>query len=222
MKRIALPEVLPAGIEVWMIEFKFDAPCTGSDWVLLNAEEQAHALRYHQFQDQVRFIKTRASLRRLLAMRLMSSPKTLHIQADNLGKPRLQAYSNIEFNVSHSGHYALIALSTIGAIGIDIEYMHRDVTNLEKLVFTSMERAMGYWSSSNFIELWVVKESVLKALGLGITDFLQSVTVLPNYDDSYHIILDQPSMTKIRAWSIDVVPGYTAALALANSDGWYA
>jgi len=219
MKRISLPEVLPAGIEVWLIEFDFDSPCVNSDWVLLNTDEQARALRFHQLKDRIRFIVTRAALRRLLAIRVMSSPKALHIKADSLGKPRLHAYSNIEFNVSHSGSFALIALSTIGAIGVDIEYIRWDVANLETLVFSPAERAFGYWSSSNFIELWAVKESVLKALGLGMTEFLQSITVLPNLNGSYRIIYDQQGLAEIQAWSIDAASNYTAALALANPDG---
>lgn len=219
MKRVLLPEVLSVGIEVWLIEFDFDSPRIDSDWVLLNADEQARAHRFHQFQDRVRFVATRAALRRLLAIRVMSSPKALRIEADSLGKPRLHAYSNIEFNVSHSGDFALIALSTIGEVGVDIEQCYRDVTSLEELVFSSKERALGYWSRSNFIDLWVTKESVLKALGLGIPEYLQAITVLPNYDGSYCIVHDQPGLTEVRAWSVDTPADYSAALALTNQYG---
>jgi 4'-phosphopantetheinyl transferase len=218
MKRVLLPETLPVGIEAWLIEFNLDSPQLDSDWMLLDTGEQARALRFYQLQDRIRFIATRAALRRLLAERVMSSPEALRIEADSLGKPHLHAHSNIEFSVSHSGNFALIALSTVGEVGVDIEQCHRDVINLETQVFSSVERVSECWSSRNFIELWVVKESVLKALGLGISEYLQAITVLPNYDGSYCIVHDLPGLTGVRAWSLDVAFGYIAALALVNQN----
>lgn len=219
MKHLQPPETLPAGIEVWQLEFDFASTQLAADWAVLSADEQAHAQRFHQSQDRVRFIATRAALRRLLAGRVMSSPHALRIEADSLGKPRLQAHAGIEFNVSHAGSFALIALSTQGEVGIDIEQRHRDVANLDGYVLSPVERAWGIWSSKNFIELWVVKESVLKALGFGIAESLQAITVLPNHDGSYCITHNQADWAAIQAWSIDAPDHYKAAVALVSHGG---
>ncbi|SDY87487.1 4'-phosphopantetheinyl transferase superfamily protein [Nitrosomonas sp. Nm33] len=216
LKRLQLPETLPVGIEVWLLEFDFDSNKLADDWTLLSAEEKARALRFHQLRDRVRFIATRAALRRLLAECVMVSPQALRIVTNSFGKPHLHAHSGIAFSVSHAGNFALIALSTQGEVGVDIEQCHRDVANLEAHVLSSVERAWKIWSSKNFIELWVVKESVLKALGFGIAEYLPAITVLPNHDGSYCIIHDQTEWAKVNAWSISAPIHYAAALALTH------
>ncbi|MCO6429097.1 MAG: 4'-phosphopantetheinyl transferase superfamily protein [Nitrosomonas communis] len=219
MKRMQLPRTLPAGIEVWLLEFDFNSTELASDWALLSAEEKARARHFHQSEDRVRAVATRAALRRLLAERVQSSPEALRIEVNGFGKPCLPTHAGIAFNVTHAGRFALIALSTQGEVGIDIEQRYRDVAHLDAHVLSTIEQASGIWSSSNFIELWVVKESVLKALGFGIAEYLQAITVLPNNDGSYSIIHDQTEWAKVDAWSIEAPDHYAAALALTRHSG---
>ncbi|MDP3662968.1 MAG: 4'-phosphopantetheinyl transferase superfamily protein [Nitrosomonas sp.] len=216
MQRLHLPRTVPAGIEVWLLKFNFDSTQFIDDWPLLSVDEQMRAQRFRQHEDQVRSIVTRAALRRLLAEWVMSSPHDIQIELDKFGKPRLPAYYGVEFNVSHAGDFALIALSTQGEIGVDIEYRHRDVSNLCIHVLSPVERARRVWSNENFIDLWVAKESVLKALGFGITEYLQAITVLPDHGGSYHVMHDQTEWAEVKAWSIDAPIHYAAALALTR------
>lgn len=216
MKCLQLLETIPAGIEVWLLEFDTDATQRSDDWSLLSVNEKIRAQRFRQQQDRVRFIMTRAALRRLLAERVMTPPDILRIATDCFGKPHLQTHSGIQFNISHADGFALIALSTQGEIGIDIEKRHRDVTGLDVHVLSPMERVRGIWSSRNLIELWVVKEAVLKALGFGIAEYLQAITVLPNGDGSYCIAHDHTEWSTVSAWSIDAPMHYAAALAVIN------
>ncbi|CAE6517786.1 4'-phosphopantetheinyl transferase [Nitrosomonas nitrosa] len=214
MKRVQLPETLPTDTEVWLLEFDFDSTRLAEDWALLSTQEKERALRFHQFKDQIRTIATRAALRRLLAKHIGSSPRTLRIDVNDFGKPRLQADSAPAFNVTHAGSFALIALSTQSEVGIDIESRNRDMTHLDAYVLSPKERDLGIWSSENLIELWVIKESALKALGVGIAEYLQAITVLPNQDGSYRIAHDRASWTTIQAWSIEAPNHYVAALSL--------
>ena len=216
MQRLHLPKTVPAGIEVWLLKFDFHSTQLINDWPLLSMDEQIRTQRFRQHEDQVRSIVTRAALRRLLAERVMSSPHDIQIELDKFGKPRLPASYGVEFNVSHAGDFALIALSTRGEIGVDIEYRHRDVSNLCIHVLSSVERARRVWSNKNFIDLWVVKESVLKALGFGIAEYLQAITVLPDHGGSYHVMHDQTEWAEVKAWSIDAPIHYVAALALTK------
>ncbi|SFM28803.1 4'-phosphopantetheinyl transferase family protein [Nitrosomonas communis] len=218
LKCLQLPETMPIGVDVWLLEFDFDSNQLAVDWTLLSAEEKARALRFRQLRDRERFITTRAALRRLLAECVMAPPQTLRIETNSFGKPCLPANSGIEFNVSHADNFALIALSTHGEVGIDIEQCHRDVADLEAHVLSSVERAWRIWSSKNFIELWVVKESVLKALGFGIAEYLPAITVLPNHDGSYCITHDQTEWAEVHAWPISAPIHYAAALALTHKN----
>lgn len=216
MQRLHLPRTVPAGIEVWLLKFDFNSTQLVDDWPLLSNDEQIRVQRFRQHEDRVRSIVTRAALRRLLAECVMSSPHEIPIESDKFGKPRLPAYYGVEFNVSHAGDFALIALSTRGEIGVDIEYRFRDVGDLCIHVLSPAERARRIWSNKNFIDLWVVKESVLKALGFGIAEYLQAITVLPDDDGSYHVMHDRTEWAEVKAWPIDVPIHYTAALALTK------
>jgi len=72
--------------------------------------------------------------------------------------------------------------------------------------------------SKDFIRHWVAKESVLKALGLGISEHLQSVSILPRDDEAYEIAHDFPEWPEIQAWRLPVPDGYAAALAFQTHD----
>jgi 4'-phosphopantetheinyl transferase len=62
----------------------------------------------------------------------------------------------------------------------------------------------------------VAKESVLKALGLGISEHLQAVSVLAGAGEGYEIAHDHPEWADIKAWPIGAPDGYAAALAMKS------
>ncbi len=221
MQRLPLPETVPAGVEVWLLRLNLQMPLQAADLSLLSRDERVHALRFHRHEDRVRSVATRAALRRLLAIRMRQRPEKLRFAVNLHGKPRLDDESGIEFNVSHAGRYALIALSTKGQIGVDIEYRDRslDVKSLGSYVFTRLERLVALQVSDetdDFMARWVAKESVLKALGEGISDHLQAVSILPREweGDGYEVVHDFPEWFGIKAWPIGAPEGYMAALAL--------
>lgn len=187
----------------------------------MSREEHLRALRFRRHEDRVRAVATRAALRRLLAMRMRRNPESLCFAVNPHGKPRLDGETGMEFNVSHAGCYALIALSSLWPIGIDIEYLNRglDVASLGSHVFTRLERLVALQVSDethDFMARWVAKESVLKALGEGISKHLQTVSILPGDRDGegYAVIHGLPEWEGIKAWAIEAPEGYMAALAL--------
>jgi 4'-phosphopantetheinyl transferase len=191
-------------------------PVPDSDVSLLNEDELTGALRFRKHEDQVRSVVTRAALRRMLASRLKLPPAKLRLVENHHGKPCLQQDAGIEFNVSHAGCFALIALSTSGQVGVDIEYRKRgiDAKSLGPYVFSPRERESGL--NEDFIEHWVVKESVLKALGVGISKHLQAISVLPGSGECYRIEHDCPDWSGIKAWPIEAPACYAAALAVKS------
>ena len=98
----------------------FDA--AGSEKILSSAEK-ARAARYRFDKDRQRYIAGRASLRRILAERTGTRAGELAIEEPEGEKPRLTVTTGapgIFFNVSHSGDYAVIAVSDTAEVGIDI------------------------------------------------------------------------------------------------------
>lgn len=210
---------VPTGIEVWLLEFDFSAGQHAMDWPLLSQEEKDRAQRFFQLRDRLRFVSTRAALRRLLSARVTESPDKLQIATNAYGKPYLQKHSELAFNVSHAGHFALIALSIDGEIGVDIEQCRCDVSDLTHYMLSPLEQMLQLWPKEDLIQLWVAKEAVLKALGYGIADYLQMITVWPQKLGKYIITHEQAGWPDIAAWPLSVPGHYQAALALIDPAG---
>ncbi|MBS0298533.1 MAG: 4'-phosphopantetheinyl transferase superfamily protein [Proteobacteria bacterium] len=209
-------EAVPENIDAWLLEFAFTSAQLAHDWPLLSATEQLRARSFHHYQDRIRFVSARAALKRLLAERVGTLPDRLTISITASGKPYLAQHAEIQFNLSHAGSFALIALSSAGRVGIDIERCNRDVTGLMHCVLSPLERTRACWPEKRFIDLWVAKEAVLKALGLGIAENLQDISVLPEPGSRYCIAHEHPDWGNIRAWPIEVPEDYAAALALVH------
>jgi 4'-phosphopantetheinyl transferase len=222
MHQLKLPEsACSAGLEVWELALDLAKPLCDSDWTLLSREEAARARRYRWHEDRVRAVTTRAALRRLLGSRLRRPPQSLLFVYGPHGKPSLPQAPHIQFNVSHAGSYALIAVSNEGEIGVDIERCESalDLDALRVHVSSYVERTAGD-NVSGFFELWVVKEAVLKALGLGIAEHLQDVSVLGRETERgacghrfYRVQVDCAHWHRFRVWPLDVPVGYVAAVA---------
>jgi 4'-phosphopantetheinyl transferase len=227
IKCLPLPESVPSGIEAWLLELDLHLPVPDSELALVSEEERLRALRFRRHEDRVRSVGARAALRRLLGAHLMLPPSELRFVVNPYGKPQLDVESGIEFNVSHAGSFALIALSTSGMggqVGVDIEQADRaaDGQSLAEYVFSPFERRFAPQTGEYFIQRWAAKEAVLKALGCGIADHLQSVSVLPAGGEAYEITHGHAEWPEIKAWRLLAPHGYAAALALTTHDPFLA
>ena len=97
------------------------------------------------------------------------------------GKPFLSDFSEIHFNISHAGDYAVCAVSD-RPVGCDIERIkpyrtqlsERVLSHEEKLLLSEQKEESGM--ETVFFRFWTLKESFLKALGCGISVPLPSVS----------------------------------------------
>ena len=201
MRALPLCDSVPDGVQAWLLPLDLRAPIKQADWHLLSEDEKARAERFYQLADRVRMVATRAALRRQLARRLGCAPAALCFELGPNDKPRLRPQGGhkpaVTFNVSHSGEYALIAVSTapgVACLGVDIEQRRADLDleDLAEYAFTPSERAFlhrckpcagesgappGLDYASAFFLTWVAKEAALKALGVGIGEHLQTLSV---------------------------------------------
>lgn len=94
------------------------------------------------------------------------------------GKPRARN-GEWEFNLSHSGDYAALAVSR-RSVGADIEKCELRHIAVARSVFQPEELAwMDACPAERFTALWTMKEAVAKALGLGLRLKLRELNVLP-------------------------------------------
>ena len=81
---------------------------------------------------------------------------------------------------------------------------------LNDFVLSSLEHRSGKQTTKAFIEHWVAKESVLKALGLGISEYLQAISILPDKGGAYEVTHEQSEWAGVRVWSITGSRGITS------------
>ncbi|MDB5742995.1 MAG: hypothetical protein JWR68_1310 [Polaromonas sp.] len=216
------PPGLPAGVAVWRLALDAQNVALDALLPLLPADEQARCLRYRQPAHRLRFAAARVALRRLLAERLQIAVQAVALRIDGFGKPRLAGGEGLHFNLSHSKNYALIALSARQPVGVDIEAVGSPAGDWP--VATALtpaerrhcsEQAHAEAGTLAFFRIWSGKEAVLKALGLGIADHLQSVSVVPGPSGRYAVAFDIPA-PPLQAWALPAPAGFVAALALLD------
>ena len=78
------------------------------------------------------------------------------------GKPYFADMPNRWLSLSHSGRYALCALSDEGEVGVDVEVIRTHRPGLPEYVLTPEEKAQFDGSWEDFTRLWTLKESWCK------------------------------------------------------------
>jgi 4'-phosphopantetheinyl transferase len=195
----------------------------------LDQAEQEKAERYRLPADRRRFIATRALLRCFLGAELKLRAENVALAMGPAGKPVLPN-SAIQFNVSHSGRFIAIALAQDCAVGIDVEEIRQraDFSGIARNFFHPRECAdLASLSDKEalpaFYRCWTRKESIVKALGVGLRLPLASfrVSCLPGAQSQLLAVEDDGLRAGLGPnWSVyDLEPatGYAGALAAARS-----
>lgn len=141
---------------------------------LLNEHELQRAKRYYFARHQRRFTVARAMLRCILARYLNLQPAELIFSYNEYGKPELINERSLQFNLSHSGDTALLAIGQENPLGIDIElFSARPYAGIGEHLFSENEN-LGLAQTSKqlkplaFFNIWAQKEAFIKACGLGL------------------------------------------------------
>ena len=98
------------------------------------------------------------------------------------GKPQLRSRRDCSFNhsISNTGPITVGVLSE-GAIGIDVEAENRRIgvshTLLLRRMFKTERDAAACLERWSFMQLWTIKEAVLKASGYGLAGGLSNVAL---------------------------------------------
>lgn len=122
-----------------------------------------------------RYARSRKYLRREDRLRCLGAGYLMHrvlgiaeseLQYGEYGKPC--APGKLEFNISHGGNWAVLAADD-HPMGVDIEPMNAANLDVAQRVFTVDElRWMQINPTLRFHILWTIKESIMKATGLGM------------------------------------------------------
>jgi 4'-phosphopantetheinyl transferase len=218
-------------VHVWRARVDRCESCLDGLSEVITAEERGRAGTFHFAIDRHRCLIGRALARILLAHHLGQAPQELTFEHNAFHKPRLAGKfaAGLEFNISHSGEWLLIALAHRRALGVDVERMREDMATAEIAArfFSPYECAAlaslpAPMQCAAFFECWTRKEAYLKARGDGLSLPLDlfDVAFLPGAEA--RLLATRHDPQELRRWSLcalDVGAGHKAALAVEGV-GW--
>ena len=111
-----------------------------------------------------------------------------YVETDKHGKPYF-VNNKLKFNISHSGRYAILAISD-DDIGIDIQAIKADKHRIAEKNFSKKEceyinqAGDDKQKQQRFCEIWTLKEAYLKNIGLGLRKPLNSFELVLDDDVS--------------------------------------
>jgi len=214
-------------VDLWLIDL--NVPIEERWPLLLDAIEQKRVDHFKFVRDKNHFVVSHAILRILLSKYLSCAPDEITFEYNDHGKPFLN--HALQFNLSHSKDYAVVAITLNDPIGVDIEYQ-QPVDRMDAIVhrFFSAKEIEAYCALpddqkvSGFYNAWTRKEAFVKAIGKGIFYALNHFDVTLGPLAKILSIKDQEaSEWQLRAF--DTVPNYAAAVAWKGGEkrmsvGW--
>jgi len=138
------------------------------------------------------------------------------------GKPRLGS-GEIAFNLSHSGHEALIGIGTVGEIGVDVETV-RPIPEADALVAEycgPSEREIWLRTAPVqrerwLLQCWTRKEACLKSIGAGLFHPPATVEVGPGPEPAVARIGFGAAVREVEVFSPVLPSGSPAAVAVLD------
>jgi 4'-phosphopantetheinyl transferase len=196
---------------------------------LLTPSERQQRNRFHFERDRLRFMLTRVALREVLSRHAPVAPHAWRFLVNAYGKPRIAIApwdSTLSFNVSHTDGLVMIGVTHALDLGVDVENVFREVSlDVADHFFAPMESAAmrrlpPQDQKRRFFELWTLKESYIKARGMGLSIPL----------DTFRFELEEPGRICVafepcledtragwRFWQFDASPSHLASVCLRVS-----
>lgn len=189
---ISLP---PGDIHLWFC-FHGDAgtpELTAACRALLSTDELSKQERFHFARDRYRHLLTRTLVRSVLSRYAPVAPHAWQFATNAFGRPRIDTPDvrravGLNFNLSHADGLVVLAVARDIELGVDTENIERKAALDAASHCFSPAEAQGLCAlpsthqAERFFELWTLKESYIKARGLGLQIPL----------DSFGFALDDP------------------------------
>ncbi|MEX1118677.1 MAG: 4'-phosphopantetheinyl transferase superfamily protein [Terrimicrobiaceae bacterium] len=218
-------------VHVWIAQGPDAAADMSADLQLLDGSERLRAERFTAISSRREFVFGRALLRRILGACLKIEPAHVPFHYGPRGKPQIGgrfAGAGWSFNLAHSHALVVIALSWGRLVGVDLEWMGRDVDwpLVARRVFSSSEQSevralpedeqrLAYFTA------WTRKEAYLKATGEGLTDEISGIEVTMDPAKPAAFVRLPQSTSRSKPWDIHSLPlpsDFAGALVV-ESDG---
>ncbi len=179
----------------------------------LSHEEREKMWRFRAPQHRHAYLVSHALVRGALARELGVNPAALVFETNAYGKPSLassSSASNLEFNLSHTEGMCVLVLSWYSKLGCDIEHFMRPSIGLDvaENFFCSEELEdirshPEHQHTYRLLQHWTLKESYIKAEGLGLSMDVGSFYFHIKEDQAPSLMLKNNAYTPSADWKFE-------------------
>ena len=174
-------------LHVWTASLDEETPpLTDEAFTVLSADELTRATRLQRLEDRLLFTRAHIAVRQTLARYTLIPAQELSFDIGRHGRPEISnpdAPNGLRFNLSHTPGMIAIVIHCAFNAGVDVERIDRvaDLVAMSRTCFTDVEREAllalpAEQQPLRFAQLWVLKESFIKATGTGLTTSLKSIS----------------------------------------------
>jgi 4'-phosphopantetheinyl transferase len=221
-------------IDLWMTsdnEIYTDALLNKYRQTILSENERQREKRFYFERDRRQYVITRTLVRSVLSRYANIAPDQWSFVRTDYGRPVIanndSVAKRISFNISHTEGIVLLGVTSMQAIGVDVENLRRRVTPFEiaDQFLTEQEEATLFRFPANerperFFHYWTLKEAYVKAQGQGFSIPLKAFSFELTHDCQIKTQCElraQGSLTDWRFWLLRIGADHIAAVCTARS-----
>lgn len=199
-------ELLPGEIHLWLAYYQAldDGQLLEAYREMLSPQERSQEQRFHFARDRRRYLVTRALQRTVLSRYAGVEPREWKFFVNAFGRPEISNTAagmvRLSFNISHTHDLIVLAVTSSGALGVDVENTHsrEACVGIAERFFAAAEvsalQALPQdLQQQRFWEYWTFKESYIKARGMGLSLPLDKFAF--RFPDAREVLLEiQPEL----------------------------
>jgi 4'-phosphopantetheinyl transferase len=170
------------GVRLWRCDLA-DGARLATYFARLSTAERMRAHRFGNPALRDRYVLGRGALRAILGALLELPPHAVPIVRGRRGRPQLD-FGDLDFNVSHTGTTALVAVVSGARVGVDLERRERLINSegIARKFLSAGERARLSTGDADtmrrqVLQLWTCKEAMSKATGDALSAPFSSIDV---------------------------------------------
>ena len=179
---------------------------------LLAEDERAHWQSFRFERRRREYLATRALVRSALSRYRPARPADWRFARNAYGKPRTAPACGLAFNLSNSPRLVVCLVAREAAVGVDTEPFERaaEIAELAPEVFSPLELAEfklldGRARLERALSLWTLKESYIKARGMGLALPLDRFSFLFGGGASARLEIDPSLGDDPRRWQFGLL-----------------
>ena len=193
---------------------------------LLSEAEREQEPRFYFARDQLRYLVTRTLVRTVLSRYAPIAPRDWVFETNSYGRPSIAndcpAARTISFNLTHTDGLIMLAVGREHALGIDAENVVTRPVSVDMAdkffaadEVTALRRLPQAKQPLRFMEYWTLKESYIKARGMGLSIPLDRFSFRFPHEEHIEIEIhpDQEDLpARWRFWQMRMGPQHVAAV----------